>query len=348
NALAWSGILTVQGGGGATMLATGNLGRTGRAIAVDNAGGLAANASAVSVAGLTMTGGASGTVTLTTGSWAGSGNWNTSGAGSVFARGTSTVTLTGAGQTVSILNASNGFYNLTVSGTITQSTAIDVSNSLTVSGTLTTGGFNITGGSNLFVPDAGALAAGTSTSTFTNVTMIGAVSGTITLTGAWTVSGSWDSTGAGSVLSSGTSTVIFTGTSRTISLASGQMFYNLTIGGTVSINSSVTAATLTVNNGAVLTKTGQTIAFNTLAENGTGSIVDAPITVLNFSVTNSDGTSLTAISIFTAWTIDSDYTWTQSATVATSTITFTIGGNTNGQRFNVTKDAVNFTNGLVN
>src|SRR3989442_1376144 len=188
-----------------------------------------------------MTGGVSGTLTLTTGSWAVSGNWNTSGAGSVFARGTSTVSLTGVGQTVSILNASNGFYNLTVSGTITQSTVIDVSNSLTVSGTLTTGGFNITGGSNLFVPDGGSLAAGASTSTFTNVTMTGAV-----------------------------------------------------------------------------------------------------------SVTNSDGTSLTAISIFTAWTIDSDYTWTHSSTVATSTITFTIGGNTSGQRFNVTKDAVNFTNGLVN
>src|SRR5207253_7138665 len=69
---------------------------------------------------------------------------------------------------------------------------------------------------------------------------------------------------------------------------------------------------------------------------------------LNFSVTNSDGTSLMAISIFTAWTIDSDYTWTHSSTVATSTITLTIGGNTSGQRFNVTKDAVNFTNGLVN
>src|SRR5881296_3516936 len=349
NALAWSGILTVQGGGGATTLATGNLGLTGGAIAVGNAGVLAANASAVSISGLTMIGGTSGTLTLTTGSWAVSGNWNTSGAGSVFSKGTSTVTLIGAGQTVSILNASNGFYNLAVSGTITQSTAIDVTNSVTVSGTLTTGGFNITGGSNLFVPNGGTLAAGTSTSTFTNVTMTGGLSGTISLTGAWTVSGSWDSTGAGSVLNSGTSTVAFTGSSQTISLASGQMFYNLTIGATVSINSSVTAAaTLTVNNGAVLTKTGQTIAFNTLAENGTGSIVDGAITVVNFSVTNSDGTNLTAISVFTTWTIDADYTWTHSSTVATSTITFTIGGNTSGHRFNVTKDAVDFTNGLVN
>src|SRR5207245_1760915 len=53
NALAWSGILTVQGGGGATTLATSNLGLTGGAIAVGNAGVLAANASAVSVSGLT-------------------------------------------------------------------------------------------------------------------------------------------------------------------------------------------------------------------------------------------------------------------------------------------------------
>src|SRR3989475_5814658 len=349
NALAWSGILTVQGGGGATPLATSNLGLIGGGITGGNAGVLAANASAVSISGLTMVGGASGTLTLTTGSWAVSGNWNTSGAGSVFAKGTSTGTLTGAGQTVSILNTSNGFYNLAVSGTVTQSTAIDVTNSLTVSGTLTTGGFNHTGGSNLAVPDGGTLAAGTSTSTFTNVTMTGAVSGTITLTGTWTVSGSWNSTGAGSVLNSGTSTVTFTGTSQTISLASGQMFYNLTIGGTVSINSSVTtAATLTVNNGAVLTKTGQTIAFNTLMQNGTGSIVDGAITVVNFSVTNSDGTNLTAISVFTTWTIDADYTWTHSSTVATSTTTFTIGGNTIGHRFNVTKDAVDFTNGFVN
>src|SRR2546428_8772105 len=165
NDVAWSGILTVQGGGGATTLATGNLGLTGGAIAVGHAGVPGSNAPAVSISGLTMIGGTSGTLTLTTGSWAVSGNWNTSGAGSVFSKGTSTVTLIGAGQTVSILNASNGFYNLAVSGTIAQSTAIDVTNSVTVSGTLTTGGFNITGGSNLFLPKGGPPAAGTATST---------------------------------------------------------------------------------------------------------------------------------------------------------------------------------------
>src|SRR3989442_3566689 len=69
---------------------------------------------------------------------------------------------------------------------------------------------------------------------------------------------------------------------------------------------------------------------------------------MNVCVTNRDGTSLTAVSLFRAWTVDAEYMWTHSSTVATSTITFTIGGNTAGHRFNVTKDAVDFTNGLVN
>ena len=594
NHLVWSGILTVQGGGGTTTLATANLGLTGGALVVGNAGVLTANASTVSASGVTMTGGTSGMMTLTTGSWTVTGSWNTSGAGSTFTKGTSTVTLIGAAQTVSTLNSSNGFYNLAVSGTITESTAIDVSNSLTVAGTLTTGGFNITGGSNLVVPNGGTLAAGASACTFTNVTMTGGASGTITLTGAWTVSGSWntsgagstltpgtstvtmtgsaqtvnllasqsfttltitgtinqssqltasalnlnsgsvtkgtnpltvngnltlaggallstsgpvvitgnvnisaagsyiafgseswtisgswtnastsaswaigtatvtfnsssdqtmtfaalpgnapefnnvvfnsgastvaftmatnalvwsgtltiqsgsgtttlatsnrgltggaliignagaltanastvgvsnlsmnggtsgtitlttgvwtvsgswDSTGLGSILNSDTSTVTFTGTSQTIGLASGQMFYNLTIGGTVSTTSTVTAAgALTVNNGAVLTKTGQNLAFNALTEIGTGSIVDGTVIVVGFSVTNTDATNLTTISVFTNWTADTQYTWTDFSSVGTSTITFTIGGNTVGNRFNVTKDGALFTNGIV-
>src|SRR5207253_2805146 len=117
------------------------------------------------------------------------------------------------------------------------------------------------------IGNAGALTANASTVGVSNLSMNGGTSGTITLTtGVWTVSGSWDSTGLGSILNSDTSTVTFTGTSQTIGLASGQMFYNLTIGGTVSTTSTVTAAgALTVNNGAVLTKTGQNLVFTMLA-----------------------------------------------------------------------------------
>src|SRR2546428_12059916 len=131
NALAWSGTLTVQGGGGATTLATGNLGLTGGAIGVGNAGVLAANASAVSVSGLTMIGGASGTLTLKTGSWAVSGNWNTSGAGSGFARGTSTRTLTRGRQTGSNLQPSQGVYHLALPGALTPVPAHDLTDFFT-------------------------------------------------------------------------------------------------------------------------------------------------------------------------------------------------------------------------
>src|SRR5438445_3732632 len=180
--------------------------------------------------------------------------------------------------------------------------------------------------------------------------MIVGTSGTITLTsGSWTVGGNWNTSGLGSSLIAGTSTVAFTGASTTLTLATGQRFYNVVIGGTISITSPVTAAgTLTVNNGAVLTKTGQSITFNGLTEIGSGSIADGAISVGNFSVTNSDATNLTTITVFTTWTVDSQYTWTDSSTVGTSTITFTIGGNTVGYRFNVMKDAAAFTNGIVN
>src|SRR5205807_131335 len=215
--------------------------------------------------------------------------------------------------------------------------------------TLTTNDLALNGGA-LSIGDAGLLVANASTTAVSNVTMIGGTSGTITLTsGSWTVSGNWDTSGLGSSLIAGTSTVTLTGASTTLTLATGQMFYSLVIGGTISITSPVTAAgILTVNNGAVLTKTGQSITFNGLTEIGSGSIADGAISVGNFSVTNSDATNLTTITVFTTWTVDSQYTWTDSSTVGTSTITFTIGGNTVGYRFNVMKDAAAFTNGIVN
>src|SRR5207244_9966503 len=49
NRLIWSGTLSVQGGAGATTLATSNLALTGGALTLGNGGVLTANASAVSV-----------------------------------------------------------------------------------------------------------------------------------------------------------------------------------------------------------------------------------------------------------------------------------------------------------
>src|SRR5439155_17130745 len=134
--------------------------------------------------------------------WDVSGNWDTSSA--TFTKGTSTITLSGTTKTVQTRNSSNGFYNLTVSGTITQASAIDVSSTTLVSGTLTTAGFNITGSSNLSVSNAGDLVGSTSTMTFTNVSMTGGVNGSITMTsGSFIVLGNWDTSGTGSVFTKG-------------------------------------------------------------------------------------------------------------------------------------------------
>src|SRR5437899_21019 len=357
--LTTAGLLTLSGG----ILAKGTSALTANAGLTMSGGALTSTSGGVSITGNVSIAAAS-YIVFGSETWTVSGSWTDNSTSASWSIGTATVAFNASSAQTMTFAALPGnapeFYNVTFNSgastvTFTMTTnALAWSGILTVQGgggatTLATSNLGLTGGA-IVVGNAGVLAAnGSSTSTFTNVTMTGAVSGTITLTGTWTVSGSWDSTGAGSVLNSGTSTVTFTGTSQTISLAAGQTFYNLTIGGTVSVNSSVAAAaTLTVNNGAVLTKTGQSIAFNTLTQNGSGSIVDGAITVVNLSVTNSDGTNLTAISVFTTWTIDADYTWTHSSTVATSTITFTIGGNTIGHRFNVTKDAVDFTNGFVN
>src|SRR5712691_11419281 len=482
NGLRWAGTLTLNNN---ATLSTASLALTGTGgnLTVNNGATLTAGTSAVSVTNVTMTGGTSGAITAS-GSWTVSGTWDTSGAGSVFTAASSTVTMSGAASTVKILDASNGFGALTISGTVSAASAITLAGLLTVSGSFDTTGTNyglsigggvtvsgaagilranastvavagnvtvnnpsgyitsasggawtvsgswtnasasaswsftaaiafnssasqtmtfavlpggaaefndiafnsgpstvtftmatnpliwsgtlvvqggggtttlvtsnlaLTGGA-LAIGDAGVLTANASTVSVSNASMTGGTSGTLTLTsGTWTVSGNWDSSGAGATVTGGSSTVTFTGVAMTVRLAPGQRFYNLTIAGTISAASTLTASgTLTVNSGAVLTKTGQSIAFNALTETGTGSIADGAINVVNFSVANSDATNLTTISAFTTWISDSDYTWTHSSTVGTSTISFTIGSNTSGYRFNVTKDGVDFANGLVN
>src|SRR2546430_7904929 len=85
-AIVWGGTLTLSDGSSTTALATANLGVTGGALNVGNGGILTANASTIAVGSVTMTGGTSGTITLTTSSFTSSGNWDTSGAGSVFTK----------------------------------------------------------------------------------------------------------------------------------------------------------------------------------------------------------------------------------------------------------------------
>src|SRR5207247_5068308 len=95
-------------------------------------------------------------------SWTVSGNWDTSGTGTTFTKGTSTITLSGTTKTVKTRNSSNGFYNLTISGTITQSSAIDVSNATSISGTLATADLALSGNGTLTIQTGGTLTANAS------------------------------------------------------------------------------------------------------------------------------------------------------------------------------------------
>src|SRR2546428_9359023 len=172
NGVRWSGLLLIQDSAGSTTtLATSNLSLTGGSLAVGNSGVLIANASSVAVVDVTMTGGTSGTLTLTSGSWTVNGQWDTSAAGSTFARSTSTVTMSGTSASVATLDATNGFNNLVVSGTITQNTALEVRGTLSVTGRLTTSGNNITGGANLAISGGGSLIGTASSIVVSGVTM---------------------------------------------------------------------------------------------------------------------------------------------------------------------------------
>jgi len=64
NGVRWNGLLLIQDSAGSTTtLATSNLSLTGGSLAVGNSGILTANASSVAVVDVTLTGGASGTLT---------------------------------------------------------------------------------------------------------------------------------------------------------------------------------------------------------------------------------------------------------------------------------------------
>ena len=296
--------------------------------------------------------------------WVFAGSWTDNSTSASWSAGTGTVTFGSASGGTMTFAALPGnapeFDNVTFSAGASTATFAMAANALVWSGTLTVQGgvgsttlatsdLPLTGGS-IAVGNGGILTANASAVGVADLAMTGGTSGTLTITtGTWTVSGSWDTSGAGSALAAGTSTVTLTGSSSSVTVAAGQAFYNLTIAGTVALASPISAAAaLTIGNGAALTKTGQSLTFNALTETGTGSITDGTVTVLNLSVTNSDPTNLMTISSFSRWTVNSEYTWTDSSTVGTSTLTFTIGGNGAGGRFNVTKDGAQFTTGVVN
>ena len=329
NSLRWGGALAIQDSAGSTTsLATANLSLVGGSLSVGNAGILAANASAVSAADVSMTGGASGTILVTTGAWTVSGNWDTSGAGSAFTKGTGTLTLTGAGKTVKTRDASHGFANLTVSGTITQAGALDVSSALTITGTLTTAGNNIAGGANLTVSAGGSLSASTSALSLGSVTMNDAAADTISLTaGSLTVSGSWDTSGPSAQLLLGSSSVTFTGASATLTLGASQALPTVVVSGGLTLASQLTASSLTIASG------GLTKATYPLTVTGDLTLSGGSLTSASGNVAVSGDVAITASSSYIgfgseAWTVSG--AWTNASTspswvAGTGTVTFNAG-----------------------
>src|SRR5207249_4323465 len=294
--------------GSSTTLATSNLSLTGGSLGVGNSGALIANASSVAVTDVTMTGGASGSLTLTSGSWIVSRQWDTSGAGSTFASGASTVTMSGTSASVATLDANNGFSNPVIAGTITQNTALDVRGSLSVTGTLTTSGNNITGGANLTISGGGSLIGTASSILVSSVTMNDAGTNSISLTtGSISVSGSWDTSGSSSVLTAGSSTVTITAASGTIALGSARALATLIIAGNVSLASPLTVSSLTISSG------GLTNGPNALTVNGNLTLAGGYLTSASGSVSIAGNVNVSSASSYIAfgsgtWTISGSWT----------------------------------------
>src|SRR5207253_7805275 len=170
----------------------------------------------------------------------------TSGTRSTFARGTSTVTMSGTSASVATLDANNGLTNLAISGTITQSTALDVRGTLSVTGRLTTSGNNITGGANLTISGGGSLIGTASSIVVSRVTRNDAGTNAISLTiGSISASGSWDTSGSSSAFTAGSSTVTLTAATGTIAIGPAQSLATLIIAGSVTMASPLTVSSLT-------------------------------------------------------------------------------------------------------
>src|SRR3990167_3156912 len=154
--------LSITDSAGGTILATADLAVGAAADTADlnigNLGTLTANASTVTLGTVTMTGGTSGTITVTSGAWTVSGSWNTSGLGSAYTQGTGIVTFD-ATAAITLLSTDNTFDDLTISaGASTMASAVVVTNTLTVTGTLATSDLALTTGP-ISISNAGVLTA---------------------------------------------------------------------------------------------------------------------------------------------------------------------------------------------
>jgi hypothetical protein len=189
---------------------------------------LSASNYALTAVGITI--GASGSINGRGSLIVDSGDWDSS-AGS-FTYGTSNLIMSGTTKTLKMAGGQS-LYDLNVTGTISLLSAIITTHTVTATG--------------------GALDLSASNYALTAVGITIGVSGVINGRGSvLTCSGNWDSN-AGTFIY-GTSSVVMTGTTKTLKTATSAMFYNLQISGTVSTTSSVNISYgLTVDLGKVFT-----------------------------------------------------------------------------------------------
>ena len=171
-----------------------------------------------------------------------SGNWDSSII--TFIQGSSLVTLSGTSKTVK-LSAAQTFYDLTVSGSYTESSNIAVSHNLIVSGSISHGinyllaviGITVNTGSMVQGSGLWAFTGIYFQSGYANYSMGGNVnSGSVSATGGtmnlwyghtWISTGDWNING--SIFNPGRSSVVLAGVTKTLKIGVGQYFYNLTI-----------------------------------------------------------------------------------------------------------------------
>ncbi len=378
NGLRWTTTLTVSDAASTTALATTGLALNGGGLTVGNGGILTANASTVAVSSVTMTGGTSGVITVTTGAWTVSGSWNTSGAGSTYTQGTGIVTFD-ATATIIMLSTDNTFDDLTISaGTSTLAGAIVVTNALTISGgTLAKSTFAITSAGSL------TMSGGDLTSTSGAVVITGAVNISSAASAidfgseTWTVSGTWTNASTDGVgWDAGTGTVTFdsatggtmtfagtnlseaefnnatfnstSGTAQTFTMATRALIVSLTLTVTDSVstttldtaNLDLTMTTLDVlTNGVLLCGTGNLNDMVTF--NVDGSMTMDTIVVSNMAITRTTGTGNIDITLWTAWAAGAnvDVRWTFSPSVAGDTWQFVLEDVTAATSYDLKRNA---------
>jgi hypothetical protein len=262
-----------------------------------------------------------------------------------------TMTFAGANLSVNEFNNIKFARNVAAPATFTMSTRglkwgglLTITDTLSLT-TLATSDLPLTGG-NITIDNLGSMAANASTVSVVNVLLAGQTAGVLTLTtGQWTVSGNWDSSNTGAMFNAGSSTVTMTGSIRTVSLNdSTHGFDTLVPSGSILLNTTLWARILTVS--GTLTLNSQSLVFKTLDALIAGTIVGAS-TVTKFKSDTSEAAARTTISAFPTWTNNTQYNWTHASSSSTTTITFTIGGNTATNLFNVLKASVAFKSGTV-